>query len=314
MAIRLELPQKSGISIDSIQDLVGAAVSDTDFATYNSNGFTGTGAVDGQTAAVVATGSGITYFVFFGQVYPTDGILDTLTISIAEGDVLFTNMNLDLGEVADAVLTNTVETYMLGLTWNMSLGNSDDIAPAGTTIGDNVPMNFIGNDVIRGMGGNDNLFSGDGKDKLYGNIGNDILDGGQGADLIKGGNGKDRLVGGKGNDKLYGDAGRDNLKGGAGKDVLDGGAGNDILAGGKNPDKFVFKSNFGRDKITDFDANNNLEDINLKAVAAIKTFNDLKNNHMNQVGADVVIDDGSGNQITLLGVDISDLNKADFIF
>lgn len=313
MAIRLVLPKDSGFSIDSIQDLVGAAVSETDFSSYDSNGFSGTGTVDGQPSTVVATGTDLTYFTLFG-IYPTGGTLETLTITIGAGDVEFTEMNLDLGEVTDAVLNDTIETYLLGLTWDMFLGNAADIAPAGTTVGNNVPLNFIGDDIIRGLGGNDNLFSGDGKDKLYGNFGNDILDGGLGADLIKGGNGRDRLIGGAGNDKLLGNAGNDILKGGVGKDVLEGGTGNDTLTGGKNPDKFVFRDGFGIDKITDFAADNNLEDVNLRAVTAIKGLTDLRNNHMEQVGADVVIDDGSGNQLTLLGVDMGDLHKGDFIF
>ena len=35
---------------------------------------------------------------------------------------------------------------------------------------------------------------------------------------------------------------------------------------------------------------------------------------MSQVGADVVIDDGLGNTITLLSVNISDLDAVDFVF
>ncbi len=313
MAIRLVLPQDSGFSIDSIQDLVGAAVSETDFSAYDSNGFSGTGTVDGQPSTVVATGTDLTYFTLF-SVYPTGGTLETLTITIGAGDVEFTEMNLDLGEVTDAVLNDTIETYLLGLTWDMFLGNAADIAPAGTTVGNNVPLNFIGDDIIRGLGGNDNLFSGDGKDKLYGNFGNDILDGGLGGDLIRGGNGSDKVIGNKGNDKLFGDAGKDILKGGLNKDVLDGGTENDVLTGGGGADKFVFKDGYGRDKITDFAANNNLEDISLRAVTAIKGFVDLKNNHMSQVGTNVIIDDNAGTEIVLVGIDLADLHKADFIF
>jgi len=310
MAIRLVLPQDSGFSIDSIQELVGAAVSETTFTSFDSNGFSGTGSINGQPSTVVATGTGISYFF----TYPTSGTLDTLTITVGTGDVKFTQMNLDLSEVTSAVLNDTVESYLMGLAWDMLLGNGDDIAPVGTTIGGNVPLNFVGNDIIRGMGGNDNLFSGDGKDSLFGNKGNDILDGGLGGDVIKGGRGADKVLGNKGNDKLFGDAGKDILKGGQNKDVLDGGTDKDVLTGGGGADRFVFKDGYGRDKITDFAAKNNLEDIDLRAVTAIKGIMDLKNNHMSQVGSNVVIDDNAGTEIVLIGVDLTDLHKADFIF
>ena len=46
----------------------------------------------------------------------------------------------------------------------------------------------------------------------------------------------------------------------------------------------------------------------------ITDFQDLIDNHMSQVGADVVIADGLGNTITLLGVTLSDLDAVDFVF
>lgn len=69
---------------------------------------------------------------------------------------------------------------------------------------------------------------------------------------------------------------------------LDGGAGNDALDGD--------------------------EEIDLSGVASIGGFKDLKNNHMSQAGADVVIDDLDGNTLTLAGVSLSDLDKDDFMF
>ncbi|MDG1531503.1 MAG: hypothetical protein P8Q99_09130 [Paracoccaceae bacterium] len=41
---------------------------------------------------------------------------------------------------------------------------------------------------------------------------------------------------------------------------------------------------------------------------------DLLANHANQVGLDVVIDDGSGDTITLTDVALGDLDVDDFIF
>ena len=163
----------------------------------------------------------------------------------------------------------------------------------------------IGEDTISGLKGND---------KLNGNKGSDTLNGGSGADVLHGNRQRDTLNGDGGNDKLFGDDGNDKLYGGKGRDILQGGADNDVMTGGGGTDIFVFKNKAGKDKIKDFDATNNLEDINLKAVSKITGFNDLKNNHMSQVGNDVVIDDNNGTVITLQNVDLSDLGKGDFIF
>lgn len=151
----------------------------------------------------------------------------------------------------------------------------------------------------------ENLIGGKKADTLSGNASSNRIEGGKGSDTLDGREGRDVLIGGDGNDQLTG---------GKGNDVLTGGKGNDVLTGGENLDIFVFKDGFGIDKITDFNATNDLEVIDLTAVSAIKGFNDLKNNHMEKAGADVVLNDGSGNKITLLGVDFGDLNKADFIF
>lgn len=71
---------------------------------------------------------------------------------------------------------------------------------------------------------------------------------------------------------------------------------------------------FGNDTITDFDEFDDLEDIDLSAVSAIVNYADLLANHMNQVGANVVIDDGLGNSITVLNALVTDMNEADFTF
>lgn len=79
----------------------------------------------------------------------------------------------------------------------------------------------------------------------------------------------------------------------------------------------MFSSSFGDDIITDFDAFDDDEVIDLSAIASITDFADLTNPgtaHMTQVGADVVIDDFAGNTITVLNVNIADMNAADFEF
>ncbi|MDQ2090606.1 calcium-binding protein [Marimonas arenosa] len=179
------------------------------------------------------------------------------------------------------------------------------------------------NDTLLGYDGDDTLYGGSGGDVLRGNAGADRLYGGGGYDLLVGGTGRDTMYGGQGNDNLQGSGGHDTLYGGAGNDTLigglgfdrlDGGIGNDVLIGGFNADRFVFADGHGDDTINDFDATNNSETIILRDVSAISDYADLAANHMTQVGANVVIDTGGGNSITLLKVDIADLGAGDFVF
>lgn len=160
-----------------------------------------------------------------------------------------------------------------------------------------------GADDVHGMAGNDSIWGDGGFDKLFG-------DGGR--DKLFGGNGNDVLSGGKGNDLLRGDKGRDILRGGDGKDVLNGGKGNDKMTGGSGPDTFIFSS--GADRITDFNAANNLEKIDLSGLSSIKGYKDLKNNHLSELGGDVVITSANGSTLTLDGLEIADLDRGDFIF
>ena len=180
-----------------------------------------------------------------------------------------------------------------------------------------------GNDLVLGGNRNDRLFGEDGNDRVFGGNDQDIVSGGAGRDIVRGGNGDDLLNGDAGNDVMFGGTGRDLVNGGEGDDflsgrggfdILNGGAGNDTLEGGVQADQFIFEGAFGNDTITDFAATNNAERIHLSGVEAITDFQDLVDNHMSQVGADVVISDGLGNTITILGVNLSDLDAVDFVF
>ena len=161
------------------------------------------------------------------------------------------------------------------------------------------------NDRIVGGRLDDLILGGRGRDRISGGDGEDTLSGGGGRDLLSGGTASDMLDGGNGNDILHGNGGRDTLAGGRG---------NDILNGGNGGDSFVFANGFGTDTITDFDALAKSEKIDLSAVTRIRHFNDLSKNHMDQIGDDVVINDGRGNSITLLDTVLGDLDRSDFIF
>ena len=165
-----------------------------------------------------------------------------------------------------------------------------------------------------GGAGLDRSFGGNGNDIAFGGEGTDGLFGEFGDDTLYGENGNDRFFGGQGRDSLFGGADNDTLYGGAGFDTLDGGTGDDIFRGDFNADVFVFADGHGNDTIEDFAAENLFEKIDLSAVSAITDLADLLSNHTSQVGADVLIDTGSGNTILLNGVDIGDLDSTDFTF
>ncbi len=217
---------------------------------------------------------------------------------------------------ADTLLGETADDTLLG-------GNGDDLLNGGNN-----------NDLEYGGGGNDKVFGGNGADTLYGQngddtlvggkavdpdflsggAGNDILLGQEGDDTLQGGNGDDRLSGGSQVDVLEGQAGNDTLIGGGGNDTLIGGTGDDELTGSGNADIFFFENGFGDDTITDFAAGIGAEKVNLTNVSAITDFADLMASHASEVSGNTIIDDLSGNTITLIGVTMASLIAADFEF
>ncbi|MDQ2090274.1 calcium-binding protein [Marimonas arenosa] len=170
--------------------------------------------------------------------------------------------------------------------------------------GDDTLHGELGHDTLRGRGDDDIAFGGAGDDLVAGGTGQDTLNGNQGDDTIQGGRGFDRVFGGAGNDRLIG---------GRGLDRLDGGLGDDRLTGGRHADRFVFADGHGQDTITDFDALDDGEKIDLSAVTALADIDDVLGS-ATQEGADVVIATGGATSILLLGVNLSELDASDFVF
>jgi Ca2+-binding RTX toxin-like protein len=196
-----------------------------------------------------------------------------------------------------------------------------------------------GNDIIHGRGGDDTLNGQNGDDILLGYAGADVFNGGGGADRaayytagaavradlqFAGVNTGDaagdsyifieNLQGTNFNDDLRGNNAANTIWSGNGNDMILGRGGNDMLIGQGGDDVFVFGNGFGNDTIAGFEALNDAEDIDLFAVTTITDFDDLVANHLSQVGANAVIDDLSGNTITLLNTQVGYLNDADFLF
>ncbi len=156
------------------------------------------------------------------------------------------------------------------------------------------------------------LLGGKGNDILNGGDGNDILKGKKGNDVLNGGYGNDLLKGGKGKDTLSGDEGDDVLKGGKGKDILDGGAGDDSLYGGKGADVFVFDAGDGSDTIYAF--KNGTDKLDFSGFGFANKA-EAKSHFFEKGSAknDVVGFEYDGTEIRIEGLDLRDINGADFI-
>lgn len=240
-------------------------------------------------------------------------------------------LQLDIGGVAPpppSGATNAADDLALFAPGTLNGLGGDDTLTGST--GDDQVFGGEGRDHILGNNGSDNLSGGDGKDTIFGGEGQDTLSGdalkdklygGSGRDILQGAGGPDRLFGGSGNDTLRGEAGKDILKGDDGNDLLDGGnksdqliggAGNDTLTGGAASDVFVFGP--GTDVVTDFDAQDAAERIDLSASTAITGYTDLAANHMSTFGSGVLIDDLQGNLMFLQDTTLAELDQSDFLF
>jgi Ca2+-binding RTX toxin-like protein len=169
---------------------------------------------------------------------------------------------------------------------------------------------------LRGDNGDDSLQGGSGFDDINGNKGNDTIDGGsgggdwlvggQGNDLViahvsnnilYGNLGNDTLIAGGGLDTLRGGQGDDSIVGGAGADWISGDRGNDTESGGGGADTFHTSQDAGVDRVLDFHQSEG----DRVMLDPGTTFT------VSQMGSDTVIDLGGGNEMILVGVQMSTL-------
>ncbi|MDH6269504.1 hypothetical protein M2360_004932 [Rhizobium sp. SG_E_25_P2] len=151
---------------------------------------------------------------------------------------------------------------------------------------------------------------------ILGFSGDDVIAGGSGRDLLEGGDGDDLLKGGARADILLGDvrgaAGDDRLRGGDGSDTFYAGGGEDRLWGGKGADLFVFSRRDTHDVVLDFDGQ---DKIDVTAFSGIDNWRDLKADHIDIVGRDLVILARHGEDtLTLKHTALADLDRTDFLF
>jgi Ca2+-binding RTX toxin-like protein len=163
--------------------------------------------------------------------------------------------------------------------------------------GDDYIIGGRGFDDINGNTGNDTLSGGAGNDWVVGGKDNDLISGDDGDDIVYGNLGNDTCIGGNGDDIVRGGQGNDVLYGGAGNDWLSGDRGDDTITGGAGADTFHTFSGAGIDRVVDFSA----------AEGDRVQLDPGTHYSVSQVGADTVIHMGGGDQMTLVGVQMSSL-------
>lgn len=156
--------------------------------------------------------------------------------------------------------------------------------------------------VVRIADAVDSIVGSNDAEELVGLNGADRISGLGGDDWLWGRGGDDHLLGGAGTDVLLGEAGTDVLDGGAGGDYLLGGAGDDRLTGGEGGDMFVFQTNEGSDRVTDFVRG--LDKVVLVGHAAPS---------LSVSGSSALVLFG-GTEVLLEGINPSTLTMDDFIF
>lgn len=320
--ITLRLPNSGSISFTDIFDIMEFVFIDSVPSILSPSEIEGFGFYNGILSDYTGLGSGMSLGLVGGFPLVTTGTLERVDFTTGADKLRFVDLDIDQASFAtllrfdkDGTTLFGLEDYLMDRDWNLKLSLGDDLILDGALVGDGAALNLRGDDVINARNGDDTIFSGDGADTVFGGAGEDIIDGGNGADNLRGGSSADTIYGRAGQDRLLGGGGQDSLFGGGSRDVLDGGTGRDSLNGGGGSDRFIFRDGYGSSNtITDFDAFDNAEDIDLRAVTAITDYTDLVTNHMVQSGNDVIINDGAGTRIFVLNVMLGDLDAKDFIF
>ena len=270
-----------------LHDASGATLAENDDTTASGQN------PDSTISLTVATSG--TYYLEAGAF--ADGYQGSYTVSVTQtggapsgggGQVLQATAGAPTvqGGAGDDTITGaSTADYLRG-------NDGNDVINGGTAF-DDINGN-VGNDTLHGGAGDDWVVGGknddvqfgdDGDDIVWGNLGNDTLDGGAGNDQVRGGQGDDSLSGGDGNDFISGDRGADTEMGGAGADIFHG------------------SQDAGVDRVLDFSYGQG-DRVMLDPGTTFTA---------SQVGADTVLDMGGGNQMVLVGVQLSTL-PSDYIF
>jgi Ca2+-binding RTX toxin-like protein len=230
--------------------------------------------------------------------------------------------------ITDTSLNDTIDLSSLDVTNVLGVGVNLNPVLFGSGIIQIETSTFgITTDAIIGF---ENVLGSATNDFIFGNGANNIIEGNGGSDIISADAGNDTIDGGDGNDSLVGGAGHDTIIGGNGDDIMAGDTGNDTYTGDDGNDTFFINLANGDDTITDFEALNDSEDINLSsfnisfgagmdfidfADFASQVFNDITSPGNTILDLSVSgVGGNAGDQVTLINVNSSDLGVNDFIF
>ena len=137
------------------------------------------------------------------------------------------------------------------------------------------------------------LNSGEFRIDIHGTDGDDFIPGSPGTNVSYGEGGNDVMYGEAGDDTLDGGADNDKLYGGYGNDVLYGGEGNDVLTGGAGSDTYIFSSDSGTDRVTDFNpGGDHLDFLGADDISNISVSHDENGNTVVTFGETTVILEG----------------------
>ncbi|HUQ08696.1 MAG TPA: hypothetical protein VM146_00170 [Steroidobacteraceae bacterium] len=196
-------------------------------------------------------------------------------------------------------------------------GAVDAVLVSGSSLSEVIRVSSSADDLrVSGLTAQTRLANLDALDSVTidGGAGRDVIDA-TGADgsaariVLSGGAGNDVLIAGRGGMHLSGGAGNDLLIGGYGNDVLEAGTGHDVLRGGAGDDLFRGDDDY---TVLDFHAGTKSNDrIDVSGLAGLDDFGDVMA-HAHNTRFGVVLDFGA-DEITLLGVHVSQLTAADFV-
>ena len=225
------------------------------------------------------------------------------------------NLGIAYGTIIENVSGGSGDDTITGNEANNRLSGNDGADRIFGGMGNDTLTGGEGQSYLRGDEGNDSISGGDQFDDINGNMGNDTVNGGAGDDYAVGGKDNDSLTGdagvdivwgnlgddtcsgGDGADQVRGGQGNDSVAGGAGDDFVSGDRGDDTITGGLGADLFHTSQDAGVDRVLDF-----------SLAEGDRVFLDLGTTYTtSQVGADTIIDMGSGNQMILVGVQLSTL-------
>lgn len=257
------------------------------------------------------------YDVYRGSI-STDGTSGTVTeynlTEIATGTTYYylSGLSVDLATAISFLNANDGE----GLA-NLLFSGNDSVTVSNY---DDVIAGYLGSDTIQGGGGNDAVYGGrsladplDSADALYGGAGSDTIYGNAGNDLLFGGTGifdptdsADLIYGGLGADTVYGNGGNDSIIGSTGNDVMYGGAGDD---------HYIFGSGEGSDVVAQFTGAGSASG---DVIAIYSGVNSITTTAgilalISYSGGNAVLDLGTGNTVTIMGVEANSLTASDFL-